>query len=448
MTIQLRSSTRNSARFAVLATALACSTGPGGLPEPVADTGSTPLFSELELAVIASELGALPDSPPEDPTNAYGDDLEAAALGQKLFFDPRFSANGQVSCATCHIADHGFQDGRGGNTSRGLGFTSRHASTLINAAYGAGKPGSTPWQFWDGSKDSLWAQALGPPESRVEMGSTRSSVALVIHDHYRREYEAVFGYRMPALRDQAGRPLMGTPAMPDTAAWDTLDPELQRALTRVYVNFGKAIAAYERQIVSKNSRFDAFLRTLAMGASDSDELTQSEKYGLKLFIGKAQCISCHRGPNLTDWKFHNIGVRQIGANVPAEDRGRELGVSRVKSDEFNCASEWSDAPDKTQCEVSVLSLSTADTGAFKTPGLRDVTLTAPYFHTGTAATLAEVIDHYNHGGEERDYVGVLDENMQPLDLTAEEAEQLIDFLGSLTGKRMHADLLRRPELPD
>ena len=424
----------------------ACGSAPSGLPDPE-DDGSGGLFSELELAVIRSELAELPDAPPDDPTNRFSNDPEAAALGQKLFFDPRFSANGEVSCATCHIADQGFQDRRGQNTSRGLGFTGRHAATLINVAYGSGRTGTTLWQFWDGRKDSLWAQALSPPESSVEMGSTRSHVALLLYDKYRTEYEPIFG-SMPALRDADGEPLVPPDALPDSSEWRSLEPELRDRVTQVYVNFGKAIAAYERLIISKDSRFDAFLRTLSSGATDSDELTQSEKLGLKLFVGKGLCVSCHRGPNLTDWKFHNVGVRQAGENVPSEDRGRELGVSSVKNDEFNCKSRWSDAPDKSECGVSELTAEPTDTGAFKTPGLRNVTLTGPYFHTGSVDTLLDVIDHYNHGGEDLGYVGDLDENILPLDLTAEEAQALVDLMRSLTGKPLDARLLVAPELPD
>ena len=110
-----------------------------------------------------------------------------------------------MSCATCHIPSKGFQDDRS-NTSQGIGFTSRHAPTLFNAAYGASGSG-TVWQFWDGRKDSLWAQALGPPENPLEMGSTRCKIALFLYDKYRSDYEPVFG-PMPALRDDTGAPLI------------------------------------------------------------------------------------------------------------------------------------------------------------------------------------------------------------------------------------------------
>jgi cytochrome c peroxidase len=395
-------------------------------------------LSELELAIVRSELGPLPPTPPPDPGNRYDDDPAAAILGQKLFFEKGYSQNGLISCATCHSPERGFQDDRA-NTSEGLAFTDRHASTLLNVAYGSGAPGATLWQFWDGRKDSLWSQALGPPESSVEMGAARTRVALLILEKYATAYEALFG-ALPPLLDPDGMPLVMDTAKPNTSEWEMLDESTKSAITQVYVNFGKAVAAYERRIISRNAPFDAFWQEIAGGATQSDLLSPGELGGLKLFIGKGGCISCHQGPNFSDWKFHNIGVPQDAANVRVEDRGREEGVAAVLGDEFNCASGWSDRVDKEGCAVSTLAAESADLGAFKTPTLRNVSRTAPYFHTGAVQTLEEVIEFYDQGGAAEGYVGNRDDNIVPLELTADEKKQLLDFLKTLEGEAVDPSL--------
>jgi cytochrome c peroxidase len=413
------------------------------------------IFSEVELEVILHELGSLPAEPPSDPSNRFADDAQAASLGQKLFFETGYSRAdgpiGPVSCATCHIPEKGFQDDRA-NTSQGIGFTSRHAPTLYNAAYGASDSG-TVWQFWDGRKDSLWAQALGPPENPVEMGGTRCKVALLLYDKYKSDYEKVFG-PMPELRGATGEPVIVEATAIGSSGCDPLDPTVKSLVTPVYVNFGKAIAAYERRLISRNSRFDQFYEEISTGIWSSDKLSEQEILGLKLFVGKANCVSCHRGSNFSDWKFHSTGISQAGANLPPEDRGRADGVLAVVRDEFNCMSEWSDHADKTQCEVSALSSRTPDAGSdptelgsFKTPSLRSVSSSAPYFHTGTLGTLEDVIDLYDRGGDASGFLGTVDENIRQLSLSDEEKRQLAEFLSALEGQPLDSSLLTDPRSP-
>jgi cytochrome c peroxidase len=416
------------------------------------------VFTSTDLAIIRSELGSLPANPPPDPSNQYADDRDAAVLGQELFFETRYSQNGMISCATCHDPSAGFQDPRS-NTSQGLSFTGRASPTLYNIGYGSARAGATDWQFWDGRKDSLWSQALGPPESGVEMGGTRSKLALLLYDKYRATYRSLFG-EMPALRDAAGNALVspsahpampGQPATDDTRAWDALPDELKTGITQVYVNFGKAMAAYERLLVSRDSRFDAFYAEIAAGADRSKQLDAQEAEGLKVFIGDGKCISCHLGPNFTDWKFHNIGIDQEGDNVPATDNGRQDALAMVVSDPFNCASSWSDRPDKNGCAVNTIDLSSGATGpyagTFKTPGLRSVSQTAPYFHTGEEATLDNVVDHYNEGGDGTGFSGTVDPNIQELNLTDEEKAALVAFLKTLDGAPLSTSLTTPPPLP-
>ncbi|MEQ8275071.1 MAG: cytochrome c peroxidase [Deltaproteobacteria bacterium] len=412
-------------------------------PEPPPDQ----TFTEDELAILRTELGTLPELPP-DPTNRVDEDPRAIALGQKLFFDPRYSENDQISCATCHAPDMAFQDDRA-PTSLGLAYTGRHAPTVINAAYSMNSRTWANWMFWDGRADSIWGQALGPPESRVEMGGSRLGIIYFLDRYYRDEYEAVFG-PLPPLFDEEGEPLYPTAGMPSEAAWDDLDESTKQLLNGVYVGFGKAISAYERRIVSRNARFDAFITEIIDGADDSDVLTAEEKLGLKVFIGDGLCIACHKGPNFSDARFRNIGLAQVGEHVPAEDEGRAAGIRNVIDSPFNCAGPFSDHPDKSTCAVVDLEMSdrARALGTFKTPTLRDVSRSAPYGHTGGLATLEDVIELYDRGGDEPGtYQGDLHPKVRPLGLTEEEKAALVVFLRTLDGEPLEPSLHIRPQLP-
>lgn len=412
----------------------------------VAACGDPAAFTTSELALIRAKLGPLPAAPPADPSNAFADQPGAASLGHKLFFEPRYSANGQVSCATCHDPATGFQDARA-NTSTGLGPTGRHAPTVLDGAFGGSATPYALWCFWDGRSDSQWSQALGPPENDVEMGGARTGIAYLIHDKYKAEYEAVFA-PLPVLRDANGTALYPLDARPGRAAWDAMSTTARDDVTTVYVNFGKAIAAYERRLVTRGARFDAFHAEIAAGESDSELLSDREKEGLRLFLGKGACIECHDGPALSDAKFHNIGVSQVGPNLPSEDRGRAAGIATVLGSEFNCASRWSDHPSKAECPSAAVVAEASDLGAFKTPTLRNLSLTAPYMHTGTFATLADVIDHYDNGGDEGGFVGTIDDRVAPLGLTDSEKQALLAFLLTFDDEPVAAELAARPTLPE
>jgi cytochrome c peroxidase len=191
-----------------------------------------PAWNEDEIATLRSLwIGSLPPLAP-DPSNRYGDEPAAAALGEKIFFDTRFSNNGQVACVTCHLPQLGFQDGK--RLSDGVGVTNRRAMPIAGTAY-------SPWLFWDGRKDSQWAQALGPLESPVEHGGNRTQYAHLLEQHYKAEYEAIFG----PLPDLSTLPASAGPVEDAAAraAWDTLSEEERETVTGVYANLGKAIAA-------------------------------------------------------------------------------------------------------------------------------------------------------------------------------------------------------------
>lgn len=297
------------------------------------------------------------DAPPPIPA----DNLVTAAkveLGRQLFFDARLSVDGQVSCATCHNPVMGFTDGR--PTSMGVRgqVGGRSAPTVINLAY------AQNGVFWDGRAKSLEDQAKGPIANPIEMANTHEAVVSRLNT-------------IPGYRDQFQH-VFGSPEI-------TID------------NVAKAIAAFERTVISGNSPWDRFLK------GDATALSDSAKRGWNLFQNKAKCIKCHAGFNLTDNGYHNLGV---GFDKPNPDLGRY----RVTSGE-------------------------EDKGRFKTPTLREITYTAPYMHDGSARTLEEVIDFYNKGGIKNPQ---LDQEVKPLNLTNEEKADLVAFLKSLNGEGWQA----------
>jgi cytochrome c peroxidase len=363
-------------------------------------------------------IGSLPALPP-DPSNRYADDPRAAELGKRLFFDTRLSANGAVACASCHLPAQGFQDGR--PLGQGVGTTARRTMPIAGTAY-------SPWLFWDGRKDSQWAQALGPLESAVEHGGNRTQYAHVIARDYRAQYEAIFG----PLPDTVVLPASAGP-VPDPAAraaWEGLPARDREVVTRIYANLGKAIAAYERKIMPGPSRFDAYLQAVLNGddAAMRAALTPDEVAGVRLFIGKANCINCHNGPLLTNNDFHNTGVPAV-ATLP-EDTGRAQGAQQVLADEFNCLSRYSDAKPAQCAELRFLKPEGEQlVHAFKPPSLRDVAERAPFMHAGQFKTLEEVLDHYNRAPA----APAGHSELRPLNLSATEIAQLIAFLKTLSG---------------
>jgi cytochrome c peroxidase len=374
--------------------------------------------AEQKVELVSMSLRML-DPPAADPTNRVADDSAAATLGKRLFFDARLSSNGLVSCATCHNPDLDFQDGK--PLGEGVGRTGRRTMPLAGMAH-------NPFFFWDGRKDSQWSQALGPLESAVEHGGTRAQYAHVVAAHYRTEYERIFG----PLPDLADIPHTAGPVADADArrAWDELSGEQRDSVTGVFVNIGKAIAAYERTIELRPSRFDRYVDALyATGRAPKNVLSADEIAGLRLFLGKANCTRCHNGPLLTNNDFHNTGVAQLAYSPP--DSGRSKGVMDVLQDEFNCRSRWSDAA-ADQCvelEFLVTDSSTLE-GAFKVPSLRNVANRAPYMHAGQLATLADVLQHYNRALPG----GVGTSELEELELSPYELRQLEAFLHSLTSE--------------
>lgn len=346
-------------------------------------------FSEEEKRLIGqlrlSQLGPLPP----DPSNAVADDPAAAALGEALFFDTRLSGDGTVSCATCHLPDRQFQDDLA--LAQGVGVTDRRTMPLADVSHGQ-------WFFWDGRKDSLWAQALGPLEDAREHAGNRTAFAHLVAAQYRQDYEGLFG----PLPDLSALPPEASPLGTETqqTAWAKMEDEQRSQVGAVFANIGKSIAAFQRTITHEETRFDRFAEAILAGRKPEGDaaFNSLEIEGLKLFIGKANCVDCHNGPRFTDDFFHNTGVPAV-PGLP-EDRGRAQAVDKVLADPFNCLGPYSDAKGEGCDELRFMVRDSHEfERAFKTPSLRGAASRPPYMHSGQIATLEDVIDHYSRAPE-------------------------------------------------
>lgn len=389
-------------------------------------------FTQPDIRFLSRfSLEALPP-PPAAPDNAVADDPRAVALGHRLFFDRRLSANGQVACASCHQPQKYFTDGL--PRSRALGVTRRNAPTILGA-------GHSPWLFWDGRKDSLWSQALAPLQDPGEHGLDALDLVRAIHRHYRDEYRRLFG-------DSGDLELLA-----DAPSGRALTAAQEAARDRVLSGVGKAIMAYERRLQLRPARFDRFVAQLQRDGGDRDALaalmSEREVAGMRLFMGRANCASCHNGPLFTNYEFHNIGAPE--PDPERVDLGRYAGVAALEEDAFTCLSPWSDAAEAECLEMRFLKRQGPElVGAFKTPTLRNVAHTAPYMQAGQLATLEQVLAHYNsptppyYDREQhpsRPHFDIL-----PLGLSEEQLGQVIAFLHTLTSPMPEDDpLWREPE---
>jgi len=382
---------------------------------------------------------AAPDPPPADSTNVFADDPRAARLGHRLFFDARLSSSGTISCASCHDPSKGFADGL--QRAKGIDVGTRHTPTLWNVAY-------QRWYFWDGRSDSLWAQALQPIERDIEMDGDRLAVAHLIADdpELRRAYEAIFG-TLPSFDDESRFPKRGKPGVgkdPRFKAWSSMTPADQSSVNRVFVNVAKALAAYQRKLVSRNAPFDRFAAALADGTETDGRLPPAARRGLRLFIGRGNCRVCHSGPTFSDGEFHNIMVPPVDGGYP-KDRGRYDASTLLKADPFNAAGEFSD--DRTSVRARLtqrLKQTPEQWGQFKTPGLRNVARTAPYMHQGQYGTLREVLEHYSTLEDAVQFGHHQDQLLVPLNLTEQDMSDLEAFLRSLTDESIDPTWLAPP----
>lgn len=380
------------------------------------------LFSEDEWETVMS-LSPLPDTPPPNLTNHVTDNPKAAQLGHMFFFDFRFSKEGTIACSTCHSPFYGFADIEA--TSLATGRGTRNTPTVLNAAY-------NKWQLWDGRSETLWAQALFALEGEDEMAGSRTQYAHIINQHYKVDYEAVFG-SLPELEDTSRFPLEGKPG--DLQYENMSEPD-KIAINTIFSNIGKSLDAYQRLLISRDAPFDRYV------AGDEEAISHEAKRGLKIFVGKGGCVSCHNTPTFSDDEFYNIGVPQI--EVP-DDTGRFQGIPKLLANMFNSSGIYSDSRAGSTRMLSSLEPKPEHMGSFRTTPLRNVALTAPYFHTGEFPTLASVVEFKNAGGTTNAFPGRSAVPVEPLYLSEQEKADLVTFLETLTGELPSAHLLERPQ---
>ena len=313
---------------------------------------------------------------PAPPTICVGD-CPKAELGQALFFEPALSSTSQVSCATCHDPVGWFTDTRRDN-SVSLGatkWTAHNTISLVNIAVKDAYANHAPFGPYTWTGECQDRDCTTPDDVVTDialpraMGSSATIVAKAVRTapEYRQMYNLAFGESPDAVPDAT-----------------------------VLANVVTAFDQYTRQLVSLDSRFDEYIK--------GEALDESARRGFALFVGKAMCAECHRGPLFTDFNAHVTGVRQSGDHAPATDDGH------------------------------------AATGLFLTPSLRNVAQTSPYMHDGSLRTLADVVDFYRWGGATSGFIGDKDLLIQPLDITDEDAEDLVAFLRSLTGTLVPSNL--------
>jgi cytochrome c peroxidase len=430
------------------------------------------VFSADERAALAALAPETLPAPPADVTNRWADDPRAAALGQTFFFETGFSGRlldgdndggpnalgtkgeaGKVSCAGCHVAKKGFLDDRtlGKQISLAAGWGRRRTPSLLDV-------GQARLVMWDGRHDALFNQPFGPLESPVEMNSSRLYVAEQVFARHRAAYEAVFG-ALPPFDDAARFPRLdaahtgcepatvdpeptcngarhGLPG--DGAEFDGLAAADQTAVTRVVVNVGKALGAYERQLTCGPGRFDAWVH------GQGDALTEPEQRGARLFVGRGQCVGCHAGPFFSDQKFHNVGLQPAPVAVvfiDQDDTGAADGLKAATSDPLSARGVFSDGDDGRWAGLADLSDAKL-VGAFRTPALRCAARRPSFMHTGQLRTLADVVAFHARGGDPFGYPGT--NELATLDLTAQDQQDLVAFLGTLEGPGPAATLLEGP----
>lgn len=429
--LRIAASSRRRAAFAAALIALLAACQPPGFK---GDGSPDFLPAERELIDSLSPLG----DPPANPSNAYADKPAAARLGQQLFFEPALSRNGRFSCASCHNPGLGWSDAK--SRATGLGTGARNSPTLWNVSH-------QRWLFWDGRADTLWAQAIQPLESPLEMGRSRVSLYKLFQSNpkLKAAYGEVFG-PLPATSGALpadARP--GQPHEPQAKAWLAMSTADRTAVNRFTANLGKAFEAFERRLVSGESPFDRFARGLRENDPALQKaLSKDAQLGLRLFIGRAQCVLCHSGPNFSDGEFHNLGLPAMPGQ--AKDDGRHTGIAAVLADPLNGLGAFSDLPrdDAWGDKLRYLDRQSSNHGEFKTPTLRELGASAPYMHDGRFSSLEQVIAFYNQPDAQPAALGRREDTLQPLRLSNDEVAQLAAFLKSLTGDPPSAELSKAP----
>jgi cytochrome c peroxidase len=320
-------------------------------------------------------------------------------LGRQLYFDTRLSSDSTISCASCHHPDHGY------------GFDSQFGIGVQGQMGGRNSPVSfnrilSKAQFWDGRADSLEAQAVGPIANPIEMGNTHAAVVAFLGSNagYRMQFEKIFS-RAPHI-DDVGRAIAAfeRTLVTGPSPYDLYEPV--RKLTEAFPDEVSDLKALEKDDPKLFAEF-----TKAKAASDARPMSESAKRGRTLFFStKSNCTACHVGVNFTDELYHNLGV---GMDKPMPDLGR---FDQTKLDK--------------------------DRGAFKTPTVRNIAQSGPYMHDGSQATLEEVVEWYAKGGHPNPH---LSDKIKKLDLTAQDKADLVEFMKALTGSFPKVETAKLPE---
>jgi cytochrome c peroxidase len=439
-----RVTTRLASCVGSVAAAIVLSIATGTAHSSTKDNPTLYTADELSAIYGHSPLGRVPP----DPTNRVAEDPNAAALGQFLFFDSRFSANGRISCATCHNPARAFTDGKA--LSKGIAVGTRNVPTVLDVAF-------SQWFFLDGRTDSLWSQAIQPFENAAEFGGDRlQMVLLTIRDPaLRTAYQQVFG-SLPALTADFPSSLHharpdADPQSPLARAWRNISPADRRAVDEIFSNLGKAIEAFERKLLVGPAPFDRYVAGLkSHDPTLQNAIPPAARRGLKLFVGAGRCELCHSGPAFTDGQFHNLGLPLLPGQ--AADPGRADGIRRLQGDPFNGVGHFSDVSGTSAAKnrLSFLPEPASQLGAFKTPTLRNVALTAPYMHDGRFTTLEQVLDFYGRGSQTNrgQPVGMRERTVDLVPhLTGRQATDLVAFLRTLTSPPLPSASTRAPAHP-
>ena len=338
-----------------------------------------------ELASIGS-LGPWPPPAARDASNRVSGQAEAAALGEALFHTTRLSTVGGLRCASCHAPWRQFTDGR----ARALGAEdgARNTPSLLNVRL-------QRWFGWDGANDSLWSQSIRPMLDAREMRADAAHVARALRDDetLKRLYALAFGHAPPADDEMA------------------------------LVDAGKALAAYQETLASERTPFDAFRDALARGdGATAVRYPVAAQRGLRLFIGRGQCVACHAGPNFSDGEFHRSRIASK-LRDGAPDGGRALGLEKLLTSVYARSGRFNDEVNAAPRPAA----QPAVAGAFRTPGLREVSATAPYMHDGSIANLCDAAQPH----------AALEGRPAPA-LTLAERRDLVAFLRTLGARKQAA----------
>ncbi len=347
---------------------------------PETDPLAQPKSLQQVGAPVTMTRAVIPADNPQTP--------EKISLGQKLFFDRRLSVNGTVSCSTCHDPALAFTDRKPTSVGVQGRVGQRNAPTVLNALY-------NKTQFWDGRVNTLEEQATLPIVNSVEMGHPNLDAAvaqIATVEEYQQAFRVVFG-----------RPPNGADLV-------------------------RAIASYERTLLSFDSPFDHFI------AGDKNAIDESAKRGWELFNNQARCNKCHAltdttrdVTNLIDNDFHNIGVLIVQHKVvPLARQAEQL----IKTGDTPAIDQAAIQTDMSALGRFLVTKKEPDIASFKTPNIRNVLVTGPYFHDGSQETLWDVVDHYNKGAGLQD--PYLDQDIQPLALTESDIDDLVAFMAALT----------------